>query len=83
MADGITIKGVGNRSGNRHIAMEPFPRGGKRAKKAFSDQNVPYVHPNASIAKQIKVNASISIFESSVILEGADPEDVLLLSGYI
>ena len=60
-----------------------MPRGWGRAKKAFSDQNVPYVHPNASIEKKIKVEASISLFESSVILEGADPEDVLLLSGYI
>ena len=32
------------------------------AKKAFSDQSVPYVHPDASIAKQIKVEASISLF---------------------
>ena len=54
MADGIAIKGVGDRSGKRYIAMEPLPRGGKRAKKAFSDKRVPYVNPNASIAKKIK-----------------------------
>ena len=52
--DGIAIKGVSGRSGKRFIAMEPLPRGGKREKKAFSDQSVPYVNPNASIAKQIK-----------------------------
>ena len=39
--------------------------------------------PNASIENQIKVGASISLFESSVILEGADPADTLLVSGYI
>ena len=44
---------------------------------------MPYVHPNASIAKQIKVEASISLFKSSVILEGADPVDVLCVSAYI
>ena len=55
MADGINIKGIGDRSGKQYIAMEPLPRRGKRAKKAFSDQSVPYVHPNASIANQIKV----------------------------
>ena len=68
MADGIAIKSVGDRSGKQYIAMEPLPRGGKGTKKAFSDQSVPYVHPNASIEKQIKVEASISLFESSVIL---------------
>ena len=49
----------------------------------FSDQSVPYVHPNASIEKQIKVEASISLFESSVILKGADPADALFFSEYI
>ena len=83
MADGIAIKSVGDRSGKRYIAMEPFPRGGKRAKSYFSDQSVPYVHPNASITKQIKVEASISLFKSSFILEGSDPADALLVSGYI
>ena len=62
--------------------MEPLPRGGKQAKKAFSDQSVTYVHPNSSIAKQIKVKASISLCESLDILERADPADALLVSGY-
>ena len=54
MADGITIKGVRDCSRKLYIAMEQFTRGGKLTKKAFSDQSVPYVNPNASIAKQIK-----------------------------
>ena len=83
MADGINIMGVSDCSGRRYIAMKPFPRGGNQAKKAFSDQCVPYVHPNASIAKQIKLEVSISPFESSVILEGADAADAVLVSGYI
>ena len=54
MADGIAIKGVSGRFGKRYIAIEPLSRGWGRAKKAFSDQGVPYANPNASIAKQIK-----------------------------
>ena len=51
MADGIAIKFVGGLSGKQYIEMETFPRGGKRAKKSFSDQSVPCVHHNASIKK--------------------------------
>ena len=83
MADGITIKGVRDCSRKLYIAMERFTRGGKLTKKAFSDQSVPYVHPNASIANQIKVQASISLFQSLVIVEGTDPADALFVSGYI
>ena len=54
MADGIAIKGVSGRFGKQFIAIKQFPRGWGRAKKAFSDQGVPYANPNASIAKQIK-----------------------------
>ena len=54
MAGGIAIKGVSGDFGKRCIAIEPLSRGWGRAKKAFSDQGVPYANPNASIAKQIK-----------------------------
>ena len=83
MVDDIAIKGVGNRSGNRCIAMEPLPREVEQAKTAFSDQSVSYVRPNSSIENPIKVEASISLFESLVIFEGVDPADALLVSGYI
>ena len=63
--------------------MEPLPREGGQAKTAFSDQSVSYVRPNSSIENPIKVEASISLVESSVISEGADTADALLVSGYI
>ena len=64
MANGVAIKGVGNRSGNRSIAYGgPLERGGKRVKSSFDPSKATYLHPDASVAKEMKLAASVSLFD--------------------
>ena len=64
MANGVAIKGVCNQSGKRSIAHDgPSARGGKRVKGSFDPSKAPYLHPDASAAKQIKLEASVSLFD--------------------
>ena len=64
MANGVAIKGVGNRCGNRFIAHDrPSARGGKRVRGSYDSSKAPYLHLDASVAKEMKLAASVSLFD--------------------
>ena len=64
MANGVAIKGVSNRSGKRSIAYDgPSARGGKRVKGTFDPSNALYLHPDASVVKEMKLAASVYLFD--------------------
>ena len=52
VANGVAIKGVGNRSGKSSIDHGgQLARGGKRVKGSFNPSKATYLHPDASVAK--------------------------------
>ena len=64
VANGIAIKGVGNWSGKCGISHDgKLARGGKTVKGSFDPSKAPYLHSDASFAKKMKVEASVSIFD--------------------
>ena len=48
----------------RSIAHDgPSSRGGKRVKGSFDPYKVPYLHPDAYVANEMKLATSVSLFD--------------------